>query len=541
MKPLRDGCPEPQLLAAHLEGRLSEPESESLLEHCAACDDCRRELGLTAVGVRRAPAPADPAADDAVREAVLRAVERNRTTRRARPRQGPGWAVPMTAAAAGLAAAFALWSAHRPPPVATPAPAVAARPPDPAPSPEPLVELPVVPEIEPAAPTPNPEMQHPPEPSAAPEPPPTAAPEPPPAPTPAPAAPSPQPEAPPARPSPAATRTLASVTLSDVGGDLLVRRRGARDKERPSGRFAVGDGDTLIADKSAAFFLVGRYAIALTPQTQITLAMEVEAGAPLMTILHGEALVDSGSLAGCAWRLASGGVRLSLDRTRGQFAVAAEPRGVGLLSLAGNLTGRDAQDREFRLKPGERLDATAAGSESKADAAAAARKRAQLSQSRPRERTLVHVPFDGESLTACSVAAGDVIKERGPRGTTNEVLRAADRKDSHAAAVKFGEPVPYQRRLMARLKVKTNIAVLRVGFAIGEKGVLFQEHRLDRKSLGAWTTIEMELDEGFLDRPFLIAINDPIGSITVGAKAQDVFGDGKGWILVDDVQVFVSE
>ncbi|MBI4566505.1 MAG: hypothetical protein HY716_17640 [Planctomycetes bacterium] len=541
-------CPTPLAIAAYLDEGLPEAEAASLLDHVSECDMCRRELALTSVAAAR-EATEDHELHERLRALVLRAVERQRLSRRMRTarirvRRVSRVPLALTAAAAVLASMVSAVIYLRA--GEDPQPRLAVRNEKPPASqtdsyraiPKPPSKpAPPAPQDDPVEPEGDPEPQDDPaqiakQPPQADAPAPQAMPAPPTTPEP--------PPSPPVRPTqtqPLVRHEYESVTLGDVTGDIAVRRPGTSGKEKLAAGTTVGEGDVLSAEKMASFYLQGAYAIAMVPHSEIVLAAVQGERMPALIVRRGEALVDSASFAGSRWLVGGGGVQLTLDSTRSQFAVESKDRNLALTALSGPVSGCDDGGRPFHLAAGERLTAQAGQWERQRDEAAAQQKAALLNQARPKERSLLQVPFDGSSMRSVKLVAGDILRERTPRGW-NEHLRSTGEKEIVTASILFMQEIPSQQGLRIRFRLCTNLTAVRVGLAIEDKAALHKDVKIDRRrQLNTWITVELGLEEFQSDRPYVL-IQDRLLRFAVSGRRVDEFGDMGGYILLDDVQIF---
>ncbi len=540
-------CPNSEHLAAHAEGRLDAAESALLLEHCSECDACRRELALLelARGSSQPAVPVPSRVRKRARRAVLRLVERDRTTRRLPVivrGNAPGWAYAAAALVIAVAGLLA-WVRWRD--LAAPEPSsTAARP---GPERDDVAATPAEPQ-EPIV-TPGPEespgrsrdpraqrVNTPREDSPRPEPGPVAqAPEP----VPSEAEPSPAP----ARPSHRLeTRALAAVQVTDAHGSLTVRRQGGREKERVSGVTRLGEGDVLAAEKPSSLHLEGGHSLVLGENSSISLAYVPQEQAPYLQVHSGQAVVDS--TGPTRWIVSDGRVSVAVNRTLARFA--AYPRGdrLALLALSEPLYVRPDGGRVHAVRAGEELAVGGSAADvARLDAASVQRTAGLYAAARPRQRTIFYTSCD-----LSDAQRGHAFLQDGSY-FKNEAILSRERPGGRACAatLSMNPRVPWRENLLVRFRFSTNATVLQVSLRMEEKKVTFVRNvTLDRRSANQWLTAEIPLgafagrrDDGASRQPFTGL--DKLDWIRFGAQQQDVFGDQKVYFLIDDLQVVEKE
>jgi hypothetical protein len=326
---------------------------------------------------------------------------------------------------------------------------------------------------------------------------------------------------------------LASIKITDITGDLQVKRAGKARKERVDGPIVVSEGDLLLAERGTVTFLLDDYPVALTPQTHVGVAYEMETSAPAIVIERGEALVDC-SAAAAPWYVASRNVSVRINQTQGRFAVGAETQGrLRLTALSGHLTGKDDYGRPFDLRAGEKL---VAGSDTSTIAPApdAAKKAAMLAAAVPSTQTFYSTTFDRGSMAGVSIVDGVLDKQ-------GEWLVATERKGTLSATMKIPTEIFYNHALVVRMRVRTNLAETRLVLQVGEKALLFVEHKTSRDQRFAWRTAEFALTDvkgvGLGQAGYSINGQDRIVQVGATGEKKTVFGDERPYLQIDDVQM----
>lgn len=541
-------CPGSEHVAACAEGRL-DPAAESLfLEHCADCEECRRELALAALA--RAGSVPSPAAGVApgVRRAVLRAVDRERglrasAARRLRPEPRTGFAAAaVVLVALGVAAVYVQLR----PGIPSPAPSVARRA-----EPRPIPPEPV-PEPEPAPPAPPMERPPAPEPVAVPEPAPPDLPEEPiPAPVPDPGfAPVPPPPPGPGETRPQegpahgmATRVLSPVLITDMTGALSIRRKGAREKEKPAVATRLSEGDVLAAEKPSGFRVEGSHPVVLGEGSLVSLAWVAQEQAPYLQLHSGEAVVDS--TGPTRWVVSDGRVSATVQRAVARFSVSPAEGRLAVAALAEPLHVLPDGGRAFRVPAGRELRVTRSGAEvHPLEAAELQRKKAFFESTRPRQRTIFYAACD-----PADARRGHFLVLEGSLFRNEALLSREAPGRVQAAALSPNPRFAWKENLALRFRFMTNATALQVTMRVEEQKYSFQKTlHLERKGVNQWQTaaVPMALSNLGFQR------DDGAGTLTVGwddridwirfsIQNKDVFGDQKPYVLVDDVEVFERE
>jgi hypothetical protein len=525
-------CPGPEGVAAYVDGRLDDRVAARFLEHCADCEDCRRGAALLSL-------PADESVPMPERlKSRLKALLRRPAPRIARrfPARSPGFrAGPYAAAAALLLVALAGVSLRvqerRAPARPVPAP------------------IQSEPEIALAVPVPEPAPEPPPEPVP---PAPTEGPAPfvvpPPAPLP------PAKEAPPPMPRPEfpgataaeppvahtlAARTLTEVPITDAGGALSVRRKGAGAKERLVGASRLGEGDVVSAERGGSFNLDGRHPVVLGENAAVSISWAPQEQAACVHVRSGEALVDS--TAAARWLLTDGRVGLTVKPVKGRFAASVAAGALVIAPLAEPLYAEPDGGRVHALRPGEELGVRRDAAElRRADAGAASRRAALADAGRPPPRTRLWTSCDAADRKREAFVLQEGLWYR------NEALmgRAVADRSVQAAlgpTPRFG----WSESRILRFRLRTNAQAVQLSLRFEDrKYALLRTIPVERRSADRWIPTEFTLalngwgfrrDDG--QSTLTVSTADLADSIRFSARQQDVFGDAPVYLLVDDVQV----
>lgn len=532
-----EGCPDSQTIAAYIEERLDPEENSLLIDHIGNCDDCRREIAL--IEMERNSSQLSRAVPPELRARVIGAGSRGtRRLRTVRHAGRPHFAAIAAAAAAVLLAIILVLNASNGPnsPRTGPSPVVKNHdeplpvvPPQPAPDPKREAPAPKI------GPEPVPPDERPP------EPPPEWTPPEPPRSQDTPVAPAPQPKPAPERepvPTDRVRETVAlrfgAVKITDISGDLTIRRKGKDKREKVTAPVVVSEGDMLIAERGGANFLLDDYPVTLMPQTQLGVAYEVEASAPVLVLDRGEALVDS-SAAAARWYVSTKNVSVWIDQTHAKFAAAVESQGLGLTALSGHLTGRDDFGRPFDLRGGEKL-VTSPRAASTAPDPEAPKKAAMLVASRPLTNTIFSTGFDAATLAGVTILDGAVERQ-------GEFLSAVEKKGLLSATIRLPKELHFHSNLVVRLRVRTNIEESKVVLMVEEHALLTFERKLKKEQRQSWMTVEFALGDpdvklrGVKEAGAVVRPTDKIVTVGVTGFKRDVFGDERPYLQIDDVQI----
>lgn len=553
-------CPESERVAAYAEGRLDAAEAALFLEHCAECDDCRREIALLTLAREKAdlPEPVPPGVRARTVQSVLRSLERERerTPRFAHPRvfvrerRSPG--VVLAAAAAlliAVAGLVALVRMREGRPGASGSPVQIAAPSPRAPL-APSPEIPRVPDLVPL-PSPPPDVARRPEPVL----PAPAAPEPrrveEPRPDPVTPEPEPRPEevrpreTAPSRPAHAiATRSLGELQVTDVTGAITVRRKGSREKERLVGVARLAEGDLLTAEKPAAFQVQGVHPVVLAENTTVSLAFAPQEQAPYLHVRSGEATVDS--TGPTPWVISDGRVAVVVKQARGRFVAASGADRLLVSALNEPLFLQpDGGEAGTLLRPGEELSVgRAAADVRRLDLNLLARKGAAFDASRPRQRTIFFTSCD-----ATDAKGGHFFLQEGAF-FKNEAVLSQLRPDKTAHAVISPNPrFAWREGLLLRFRFRTNATQVQAALRADERRyTLFKVLPVERKNANQWipaellvapTSLSFRRDDGV--QTLTVTSQDKFDWVGFQVHQKDVFGDQKVYLLVDDIQVVEKE
>lgn len=539
-------CPGSEELAAHADGRLEASESQLLLEHCAECDDCRHELAILSLAHPSEPMPAELKARTV--KAIVRTLERerDRTPRHLRAvlargnrKPGIGWAA-AAAVLITIAGMLALVQMRSPrgPEKQTAVKAPSPEPQElPAPRTERVVPAPVVPKIEeapkppplvPPLPLVEPKVEEKPRPAIEPVNPP-----------PPPKFEETRPEEPPARPTHTiVARALSEVQVTDVTGVVTVKRKGSKEKERLGSVARLGEGDVVAAEKTASLQVEGRHPLVLGENTSVSLAFSALDQAPYLHIRSGEAMVDS--TGPTRWVVSDGRVALVIKQARARFSTVPGDERLHVTALSEPIYVQPDGGQVHAVRAGEELQVGKGNAEIRPlDPAALARKIAAFDAARPRQRTIFFTSCDPSDAKRehFFVQEGTWFK--------NEALLSREGKDKTVAAAIGPNPrFTWREGLVLRFRYMTNAKEMQLALRVEEKRyTLFKVFPVERKNMNQWIPVEIPVgtalnfrrDDGQMQ--LTITTQDKFDSLRFSARQQDVFGDQKAYILIDDIQV----
>ncbi len=532
-------CPGPEQVAAQADGRLDAAAEALLLEHCADCDECRRTLALLLTRGED-PLPIPDGVEQRAMSVLRRTLDRVRPRTWRWSRRESGFrAGPVIAAAAGLLVAVAglfILSSRAPEPRRQVRPPVAQAPPAAeAPEPPAAVRAPVVTEA-PVVASKNPE------PFQVPAPAPRDVREP------GPAAPPPREEpkvaetrveeAPREGPITLATRALGEIQVTDAGAGLTVRRRGSSTKDRLAGAARLGEGDVVAAEKGGSFHADGRHPVVLGENTSISLAWSASDQAPFLQIRAGEVVVDSTSPT--RWVLSDGRAGVVVKPVRGRFAASANPSLLAIAAVSEAIYAEPDGGRVRQLRPGQELAIQKGLAELREDAGAARRRGSLADAGRPRQRTILWTGFDASDAKREQFVVQEGTLHRG------EALLARPLPDRTVQAALGPNPrFAWRESLTLRFRYMSNAQSVSLTLRSDERRyALTKTLAIERRAANVWQQAEIPLglshwgfrrDDG--QNQLTVGSEDRFDSLRAAARQQDVFGDQKAYLLIDDVQL----
>jgi|SRR5579859_1417042 len=540
-------CPGSEQAAAYADGRLDAADSARYLEHCADCDACRRTLAIL---LQPRPESAVPPAMEARAIAALRrALDRDRPPRGFRrtsvPRSQKSPAGLLIAAALLVGLVGLVLTAKQPPVRVPESREIAQKRPSAPPAPE-LEPLPP-----PAAEAPRSE----PAPAAEPLEPPKAM--------------SPRPEEPrieapaevivrempkvdePRAPEPpkpmahtVAARLLSEIQVTDIAGPISVHRKGAKAKERLLGVARLAEGDVLSTEKPACFQVEGRHPVVLAENTSVSMAYVPQEQAPWISIHSGEATVES--TGSSRWVVTDGQVAVAVKPAKARFTASRKDSRLALAAHTETLYLQPDGGALHSIHAGEELQVGRGAADVRpVDASVASRRTATFEAARPRQRTVFYTSCDPADAKRehFFVKEGFFLR--------NDGLCSAELKDRTAAASIAPNPrFAWHDTYALRFRYMTNCRTLETQLRVDERRyTLVRPLPTDRKNAGQWISVEIPFalsgwplfrrdDQG---TTLVVTPEDKFDMIRFVVRQQDVYGDSKAYVLIDDIQVVEKE
>lgn len=536
-------CPGTEQAAAYADGRLEAAEAALFLEHCAECDECRRTLAILVQPREESPVP--QGMESRAIAALRRSLDRERTPRpfrRVVSAQPQNSSVGMLIAAALLLGFVVLvLSGKQSPsrPVENKEVAVRA----PVPEPRVVVEPPPPPAPEVQRPAPKPEVDEPLRPAKFEEP----KFEVPPAPVIV-QEPSKIEETRPEEPAKAVTHTataraLTEIQVTDIAGPVTVHRKGAKSRERLSGVARLGEGDVVTAEKAASFQVEGRHPVVLSENASISMAYAPQEQAPWLSVQAGEATVDSTTPS--RWVVTDGSVAVAIKPAKARFTASRRDSRLALAAHTETLYLQPDGGKLHSIHPGEELQVSRSAVEVKpVDAAISAKRASSFESMRPRQRTVFYTSCD----PADAKREHFFVQEGQLR---SDGLFSRERTDRTAAAAIAPNPrFSWRDTLTLRFRYATNCKSVEVQMRVDEKKyTLVHPLPVDRKTLNQWQSVEITFalsgwpvfrrdDNG---SQLVVSTEDKFDQIRFSVRQQDVFGDARAYVVIDDIQVVERE
>lgn len=541
-------CPRSELAAAYADNRLDAAESARWLEHCSDCDECRRTLAILLQPRAESAVPA--AMEARAISALRRSLDRERTPRPLRrpvsPRT-PSSFSGLLVAAALLVAFVALVLTSKQPPARVPETrevAVKPAPPPPPAAPEPRpVVLPEAPRpLTPAKPSPAEE----------------------------PKAPAPQKAEEPKAEAPAeavvreapkveetrveepakvpvhtvVARALSEIQVTDIAGPLSVHRKGAKAKEKLVGVARLGEGDVITTDKPASFQVEGRHPVVLSENASMSMAYVAQEQAPWINVQSGEATVES--TGSSRWVVTDGQIAVAVKPAKARFTASRRDAKLSLAAHTETLYVEPDGGRLHAIHVGEELQIGRSAADVKpVEASVASRRSSLFDATRPRQRTVFYTSCDPADAKRehFFVKEGFWLK--------NDGLYSAERTDRTAAAAIAPNPrFAWRDTYALRFRYMTNCKAVEAQLRADEKKyTLVRPLPVDRKSLHQWQSVELPFaltgwptfrrDDG--GTQLVVSTEDKFDLIRVSVRQQDVYGDAKAYVLIDDIHVVEKE
>jgi hypothetical protein len=240
-----------------------------------------------------------------------------------------------------------------------------------------------------------------------------------------------------------------------------------------------------------------------------------------------------------------GVVAVAVKPARARFTAARGETRLSLASLSEPLYVQPDGGAVHAIRAGEELQVGKANAEVKpVDPALLAKKLAAFDAARPKFRTLFY--------TSCDPA--DAKREhffvQEGAWWKNEGLYSRERGDRTAVASIGPNPrFSWGEKLTIRVRYSTNCKAVEIQQRVDErKYTLFKILPVDKKNAGLWQTAEIPFtpaawqfrrDDGV--NQLMVTTEDKVDALRFVAKPNDVYGDAKPYVLIDDIQVTERE
>ncbi|MBV8881909.1 MAG: hypothetical protein JO332_18265, partial [Planctomycetaceae bacterium] len=341
-----------------------------------------------------------------------------------------------------------------------------------------------------------------------------------------------------------AARTLSEIQVTDIAGPLSVHRKGSKAKEKLSGVARLGDGDIVTAEKPACFQVEGRHPVVLAENTSISMAYVAQEQAPWISVQAGEATVDSTGPS--RWVVTDGQVAVAVKPAKARFTASRKDARLSVAAGTETLYVEPDGGRLLSIRVGEELQVGRAAADVRpVDAAVSARRTAAFEASRPRQRTVFYTSCDPADAKREHFFVKEGFWYR------NDGLYSADLKDRTCAAAIAPNPrFAWRDTYALRFRYMTNCKQLEAQLRSDEKRyTLVRPLPVDRRAVNQWASVEIPFalsgwptfrrDDG--GTTLVVTPEDKFDLIRFVTRQQDVHGDAKAYVLIDDIQVVDKE
>jgi hypothetical protein len=332
---------------------------------------------------------------------------------------------------------------------------------------------------------------------------------------------------------------------------VQVRRKGAKEKERLAGVARLGESDLLLSEKPSSFRVEGRDPVVLGENTSVSFAYAAQEQAPYLLVRSGEAMVDS--TGPTRWIVSDGRVSVVLKQARARFATTPGDERLSITALSEPIYAQPDGGVLQPLRPGEELRVGKSGAElHRPDPALLQKKAFAFDLGRPRQRTVFYTSCDPADARRehFFVQEGTYFAER----NKNEALVGYEGKDRVAAVSISPNPrVAWREGLVLRFRYMTNTKELVASLRVDERRyTLFRGLPVDKRSVNQWIWAELPVqisssggspgfswrrDDG-QNRLEIVWGQDQFDALRFSARHQDLVGEARAYVLVDDIQLF---
>jgi hypothetical protein len=263
------------------------------------------------------------------------------------------------------------------------------------------------------------------------------------------------------------------------------------------------------AEKGGSLRVDGRHALVLGENASISVAWTSSEQAPFLHVRAGEAVVDSA--APTRWVLSDGRASVVVKPVQGRFAAAVSGQVFAVAALSEGIYAEPDGGRVRALRPGQALAIERGLAEIRAASDDVRRRTAMADAGRPRERTLLWSSFDAADLKREQFVLQEGVVQKG------EVLFGRLLPDRTIAAALAPNPrFSWSEETVVRFRYFTNAQSLQLSLRCDDRGYA-------------------------LVKTVTVSNTDRFDSLRIQVRQQDVFGDGRPVLAIDDVQVVVKE
>jgi hypothetical protein len=288
----------------------------------------------------------------------------------------------------------------------------------------------------------------------------------------------------------------------------------------------------------------GVHPVVLGENTSVSMAWVEQDQAPYLHVRTGEVTVDS--TGPTRWVVSDGVVALVIKQAQARFA-AAPGKGLRVSALSEPLFVEPDGGTVYAVRPGEELEVARASVERRSlEPGKADRSLAAFNAARPRHRTVFFTSCDPADAKRehYFLQEGSFLK--------NEALLSKERPDRSVGVALAPNPrFAWREGLLLRFRLRTNAQSVNVSLRCeGRRYTLLKDVALDRKQVNAWVPFEVALPiaEGAMGfrrddnlNQLTFTPDDKYDQLRFEAKSKDVFGDQRGYLLVDDIQVVLRD
>jgi hypothetical protein len=243
--------------------------------------------------------------------------------------------------------------------------------------------------------------------------------------------------------------------------------------------------------------------------------------------------------------VSDGRVAVVIKQARARFSTAPGEDRLRISALSEPIVVQPDGGQVLALRVGEELQVGRALADLRPlDPAAVARRLAAFDLARPRQHTIFYTSCD-----PVDAKRGHFVLQEGT-WFRNEALQSHEGKDKTVVAAISPNPrFTWRDTLVVRFRFMTNAKEMQLALRVDEKKFsLLKTFPVERKNINQWMSAEVPLaltnlgfrrDDGQLQ--LVVSTADKFDSIRFSARQQEVVGDQKAYLLIDDIQVIEKE